>query len=112
MKYKGKIGEGMLLFAVLLAVLAACLCAALIRRPASAVVTPVHEVSVELPKLNVNAATTEDLCRLPGIGETLAERIGEYRRENGGFSSIDELEQVEGIGAQKLDAIRDLICVE
>ena len=60
-------------------------------------------------KLDLNKATAEELMTLPGIGEVLAGRIVAYREAHGGFSSIDELAQVEGIGEKRIDAIRDYV---
>ena len=57
-------------------------------------------------RINLNAATNEELIKLPGIGPELARRIMEYRIEKDGFSSIDELRKVKGIGIKKLKRIR------
>lgn len=62
-------------------------------------------------KLNINVATKENLCLLPGIGEGLAQKIIHYRQTVGPFTSIDELNNVEGFGNGKLAAIRDKITV-
>lgn len=107
-----KRGEGFLLAAALFVILTACISVVMLRLPAEVSVEPVHAVCVELPKLNLNAATAEELRELPGIGETLAARIVDYRAQAGGFAHIDELTEVEGIGNVKFEAIRDLICVE
>ena len=107
-----KRGEGILLAAALSVVFTACILAMLLRIPAEVSVAPVHDVRVELPKLNLNAATAEELCDLPGIGETLAARILEYRTGHGGFARIEELTEVEGIGEVKFEAIRDLVIAE
>jgi competence ComEA-like helix-hairpin-helix protein len=56
--------------------------------------------------ININSASREELTRLPGIGNAMAERILAYREENGSFSSIDELINVNGIGRKKLDRIK------
>ena len=55
--------------------------------------------------ININTASKEELTRLPGIGEAMAERILAYRDENGSFSTIGELVNVKGIGKKKLDRI-------
>ena len=60
-------------------------------------------------RLDINSATKVQLMELPGVGETTAERIIEYRTQNGGFSSTDELMDVEGIGEKKLLQIEHLI---
>ena len=59
--------------------------------------------------ININSATVEELKLLPGIGSVLAERIVGYRSENGAFTSIDSLIKVPGIGAKRLDSIKDKI---
>lgn len=51
----------------------------------------------ESDKVNINTATKEELMTLPGIGETRALAILDYRQANGPFSSLEELKQVEGI---------------
>ena len=63
-------------------------------------------------KININTADAELLDKLEGIGPSIAQRIVDYRTENGNFESIEELTLVSGIGEKKLDAIRDKICVE
>lgn len=60
-------------------------------------------------RLDINTATKYQLMELPGIGEVLAQRILQYREENGAFPSIDHIMDVEGIGEVKFDGIRDLI---
>jgi competence protein ComEA len=60
-------------------------------------------------KIHLSTATAEQLEEVDGIGPTLAERIVEYRDENGGFRSLDELAEVEGIGEQRLATLRDAL---
>lgn len=56
--------------------------------------------------LDVNAATVEELERLPGIGSVTAGRIVHFRTENGPFGSVEELIDVKGIGPKTLSDIR------
>lgn len=59
--------------------------------------------------LDLNLATAEQLEALPGIGSVLAQRILSYRADVGGFSTVEELKNVEGIGDKKFEAIENLI---
>ncbi len=62
-------------------------------------------------RININTATIDELCDLPGIGPVLAERIIAYRKEFGLFTSPDELKKVSGIGDKTLEAVREYISV-
>lgn len=62
-------------------------------------------------KVNINTATQTELETLPGIGPSLALKIINYRKENGKFSSIDDIKNVSGIGDNKFNNIKDLIGV-
>ena len=60
-------------------------------------------------KPSLGSATVEQLDEIDGIGPTLAERIVEYRTENGGFRSLDELQDVDGIGEKRLETLREAL---
>ena len=57
-------------------------------------------------RIDVNTADAYDLQRLPGIGEKRAQDILRYREEHGEFQTLDELEQVSGIGPGILEELR------
>ena len=61
--------------------------------------------------LDINLASVEDLTTLPGIGLALAQRIVDYRGQNGRFSSVEELRNISGIGEKRLSAILEYITV-
>jgi len=67
--------------------------------------------SVNSETININTATAEVLQTLPGIGEKIAASIVEYREENGFFSSIEELKNVNRIGDKVFESLKDKICV-
>ena len=60
-------------------------------------------------KVSLATATLEQLDAIDGIGPTLAKRILEYRDEHGGFRSVDELRQVDGIGAKRFESLREAV---
>lgn len=68
--------------------------------------------STKNEKININKATEEELDTLPGIGESTAKKIIEYREEKGTFKNIEELKEVSGIGDAKFDKIKDLVTVK
>jgi len=65
----------------------------------------------EPQKINLNRAEVWLLQALPGIGETKAKAIVDYRQQNGPFQNINELTKVEGIGAATYEQIKHLITV-
>lgn len=66
----------------------------------------------DIVKININTATIEELTVLPGIGDTLATRILEYRKENGPFKNIYELQNVKGIGEKRIEELSKYITIE
>lgn len=62
-------------------------------------------------RIDLNAADQAQLETLPRIGPALAERIIAWREDNGGFTSIEDLLAVPGIGDKLLESLRDLVTV-
>ncbi len=62
-------------------------------------------------KVDLNTATAQELCTLPGVGETRAAAIIAYRREHGGFSEPEELMQISGIGERSFEKMKEYITV-
>lgn len=56
--------------------------------------------------IDLNSATLEELQTLDGVGPTTAEKIIKLREERGGLAGVDDLDEVPGIGAKKLEALR------
>ena len=66
----------------------------------------------QLPNLiNINTATIEQLKLLPAISDGLANRIIQYRQENGPFQSVDELNKIKGIGPEIYNRISQYVTV-
>ena len=61
--------------------------------------------------ININTASVDELDQLPGIGETTAIRIIDYRTANGPFATIEDIINVSGIGTATYEEIKDLITV-
>jgi competence protein ComEA len=61
--------------------------------------------------VNLNTATLEQLDTLDGVGPATAQKILDYRTEHGGFGSVEELDQIPGIGEKRLAALRDRVRV-
>ena len=62
--------------------------------------------------VDLNRGTLEELQTLPGIGETKAGRIVEYRERNGAFRSVEELLNIQGIGEKMLEELKAYVYVE
>jgi competence protein ComEA len=61
--------------------------------------------------VDLNAATVEELDKLPGVGPVTAAAIVAWRDANGRFTSVDQLGDVDGIGPARLEKLRDLVRV-
>jgi competence protein ComEA len=61
--------------------------------------------------VNLNTASLAQLETLPGVGPVLAQRIVDYRDQHGGFTSVDQLRQVDGIGDAKFEQLKSRVTV-
>lgn len=68
-----------------------------------------QEVESDDSKININTADLSKLKDIPGIGDVKANSIIMYREENGGFKTIEELKNVDGIGEKTFEKIKDNI---
>lgn len=64
-----------------------------------------QDVIPESEKISLNSAKTEDLQRIPGIGEAMAERIMDYRAQHGKFTQLEQLRNITGIGRKTFEKI-------
>ncbi len=62
-------------------------------------------------KVDLNTATVQQLDGLPGVGPVLAGRIVEYRTAHGGFRSVNQLREVDGIGESRFQRLKELVAV-
>lgn len=68
----------------------------------------VDPLTVEF-QVDVNAADLPELINIPEIGDTLGQRIIDYRQQNGPFKSVDQLRHIKGIGPKTLEKIRPYV---
>jgi len=62
--------------------------------------------------LNLNHVSVEDLCSIPGFGESLAQEVIAYRERRKGFRSVEELRNVRGIGEKKYETFKQFLAVK
>jgi len=82
-----------------------------IEKPASVTSAPATNGSVVSSKININTASIEDLDKLPGVGPATAQKIIDYRKQNGPFPNIEAIDEVSGIGPSKYAQMKDLITI-
>lgn len=61
--------------------------------------------------ININKASLSELQEITGIGEVKAQSIIDYREKNGGFKSIEDIKNVDGIGSKTFEKIKEKICI-
>jgi competence protein ComEA len=59
--------------------------------------------------ISLNAATPEQLDELEGIGPGTAQKILDWRKQHGGFRSVDDLKQISGIGPKRFESLKDKV---
>lgn len=62
-------------------------------------------------KVNLNRASVDELQTLPGVGPVLAQRMVEWRKAHGRYRSVDDLQEVKGIGKKRMEQLRLLVTV-
>ena len=77
--------------------------------PPATVATPGQGPGAPAGKVNLNTATLQELDSLPGVGPVLAQRILDHRESSGGFRSVGDLRNVDGIGASRYEDLKDLV---
>jgi competence ComEA-like helix-hairpin-helix protein len=78
-----------------------------VRRAKSSITAPARR-PVRFP-IDLNKASKHDIVELPGIGDKLADRIVQYRKNHGPFKRIDDLRKVKGIGKMRMERLRPLV---
>ena len=69
-------------------------------------------LGIQNKKVNINLASVTELQTIPGVGESTANSIIEYREKTGRFLTIEDIQNVSGIGKSKFDKMKDYICVK
>ncbi|MBN2408208.1 MAG: helix-hairpin-helix domain-containing protein [Candidatus Aminicenantes bacterium] len=62
-------------------------------------------------KININTASLGELQKLPRVGPQIAQRILDYRKENGNFKRIEDILKVRGVGEKMFEQLKDQITV-
>ena len=62
-------------------------------------------------RVNINNADIDELTKIPGVGKATAQRIVDYRTQNGGFSAIEDLMKIKGIGKAKFEKMAPKVTI-
>lgn len=65
-----------------------------------------------ISKVNLNRASVDELTALPGVGPVLAQRMVEWRKAHGRYRSVNDLQEVKGIGKKRMEQLRPLVMVK
>jgi competence protein ComEA len=65
--------------------------------------------NVAAAPISLNTATVDQLDELDGIGPTTAQKILDWRKQHGGFKSVEDLQQISGIGPKRFEALKDKV---
>jgi competence protein ComEA len=87
------------------------LCVVILLMPNISSASEAEEVITPI-MININTAGKDELMELKGIGPKLADRIIEYREQNGPFVTVDDILKVNKIGAKFLDENRTMMTIE
>ncbi|RLQ98156.1 helix-hairpin-helix domain-containing protein [Falsibacillus albus] len=68
-----------------------------------------NDPTVQNRKVSINRSSVEELENLPGIGPGKAQRIIDYRAENGGFKKLEDLKNISGIGEKTFEKLKEFI---
>jgi len=88
------------------------LVAALVAVAVAALAMPAVAAAAPGDKVNINTASAAQLELLPRVGPSIAQRILDYREDNGGFDATEDLMLVRGIGEKTYDGMADYLTVE
>ena len=72
----------------------------------------VIEEETEREKVNINTDNVDELMKLPGVGESLAKKIIDYKNQNGKFKNIEDLKNVSGIGDKKFESLKEYLVLK